>query len=355
MQLPPPQVTRAVIQRFARLRARYSEDLGVRPFVLPDSSFFPDHFNADSPSLAKMTRRMQAHAGLRDIPIQPVLVLNEDDVSSSSTGCSGGACAVPASVSSGAPRLFDDGDDGWRIQVPQAELRHPTALATNLARSLAFIFLIETQRAGERLEPPLDVTADLVAVQLGFGPLLLQGSFIYAKGCSGPRVASFTKMTVAELAIAVALFAALGQHPIGPAYKALDVTQRALLRDAHELVMSNRDLVQRLLEEPSAIASGAFELDPPGGFFSNWFRSRKKNRHKESLARQLHAPADLDLDQLEALVIAMPASSRAGRPQTLNGDSDVRELAPRGAAPVERRAHDDLRAIVEESLEKMRA
>ncbi|HSC87413.1 MAG TPA: hypothetical protein VLC09_09100 [Polyangiaceae bacterium] len=313
MQLPPPQVTRAVIQRFARLRARYGADFGVRPLVLPDASFFPDAFTPDTASLARITRRMQAHAGLRDVPIAAEIVGSDSAPESARGGsCSSGGCAVPASVSSGAPRLIDDGDS-WRIQIPELELNHPVALTTNLARSLAFIFLVETQREGERLEPPLDVTADLVATNLGFGPLLLQGSYLYAKSCGGPQIRSFTTVSTSELSLCVALFAAIGRHPLAPAIACLDVTQRAALSAARDLVASNRALVEQLRDAPDATALGLFDLEPPGSFLTNWFRERRlKNQAAHKPDPSLLESA-ADADDLESLRITMPPSSRAGR------------------------------------------
>ncbi len=313
MQLPPPQVTRAVIQRFARLRVRYQNDFGVRPLVLPDQTFFPDTFRPDLPSLERIARRMQAHAGLRDIPIA-VEIVSGDAASEGPSSCSSGGCAVPASVTSGAPRLLDEGD-GWRIQVPELELRHPIALTTNLARSLAFVFLVETQREGEQLEPPLDVTADLVAASLGFGPLLLQGSYIYAKSCGGPQIRSFTKVGLGELSIPVALFAALGAHPIGPALKCLEVTPRAALQEAHQLILANRALVEQLRHQPDSVALGLFELDPPGSFLTNWLKARRlRSRPPEALPHDPRAlESAVEADDVEALLIAMPPSSRAGR------------------------------------------
>jgi len=315
MQLPPPQVTRAVIRRYAQLLSRYRSEFGVRPLVVPDASFFPDVFRPDAASLERIARRMQIHAGMCDIPILPVIG-SEQPADSAPSSCGNGACAVPASVTSGAPRLLDDGD-GWRILVPEAELRHPVALTTNLARSLAFIFLIETQREGEALEPPLDVTADLVATALGFGPLLLQGAHIYAKGCGGPQITSVTKVPLPELSVAVALFAALGGHPLAPALKALDATQRSLLAEARDLLHGNQELIELIELHPDLVACGEFDLDAPGSFLTNWLRKGRRRRQASELST-VAAAVQLQTEhpeahEVEALMIAMPPSSRAGR------------------------------------------
>src|SRR5690606_9192420 len=205
MQLPPLQVTRAVIQRYARVLARYGDELGQRPLVLPNGDFLPDRFEGDQASLERLVSRLQEHAGMADIPIQATVIPRDADAAPKGGGCSSGACHVPSSTGTGIPRLVDLGD-GWVVQVPEQELSHPVALTTNLSRSLAYVFLVETQHEGEIIEPPVDVTADFVAVALGLGALMMQGAYIYAKSCGGPSIASVTKVGVGELAVAFAAF-----------------------------------------------------------------------------------------------------------------------------------------------------
>lgn len=331
MQLPPAQVTRAVIQRYARLVHRYRDEWGTRPFVLPTAEFFPDEFLGDAESVALLTARMQEHAGLADVPIECRVVVPTADVMTK-TSCSTGGCAVPQSAA-GAPRLVDVGDS-WILQVPAGELRHPVALTTNLARSLAYIFLVETQREGELLEPPLDVTADLIAVALGFGTLMLQGSYIYAKSCGGPQIASVTKVGVSELALVVALFAELGGHKIAPALKELDLTQRTALEEAGRLFKANKRLVERMAKEPARVALESFELSEPGAFFGTVLR--KLSRRPPALGMPDIDP-NMDLDEVESLLIDMPPASQAGR-----------------RAPVSR-ASEDLRQLVTDALTQSRA
>lgn len=72
-QLPEP-VVRAIVQRYARLIQRLGPELGERPLVLPTEKFFPDTFQGDAKSLRRLVKRMQAHAGMSDIPLTPVLI-----------------------------------------------------------------------------------------------------------------------------------------------------------------------------------------------------------------------------------------------------------------------------------------
>lgn len=332
MQLPPLQATRAVIQRYARLLHRYQNDLGPRPLVLPSADFFPDTFRGDEESCKALVFRMREHAGLRDVPIF-IRVIESQGPESSNGKCGSGSCSVPTSRG-GFERLLDEGDS-WLLQVPAAELRHPVALTTNLARSLAFIFLVETQQEGELLEPPVDVTADLVAVALGFGPLMLQGSYIYAKSCGGPQIARVTKVGVEELSVAVALFAALGNHRIQPALKHLDVTQQSLLKDAADLIAANRCLIEHIRRNPQEVSRKDFSLDEPGTFVSQWWGRWSKKRSPGG-PRPDPIDSDMDLADVEELLMAMPPSSQAGRTSRPPPPSDAER--------------DELKRLVTEAL-----
>lgn len=330
MGLPSPQATRAVVQRFARILDRYSADFGQRPFVLPNGDFFPDRFTGNERSLCWLAKRMQDHAGLSDIPME-CRVLATGSTPPQVSSCSNGACGVPQ-TGSGLARLVDQGDS-WILQVPEAELRHPVALTTNLARSLAFIFLVETQRENETIEPPIDVTADFVAVGLGFGVLMLQGSYIYAKSCGGPQIASVTKIGVSELAIAVAIFAELGEHKLNPALRAIEITQREALQEAHRIIRSNRRLVDVLRRDPARIAAGEFSLAEPGVRLANvWHRLKRKQSTRRKLLVELDP--NLDLEDVESLLMEMPPSSRTGRLKSVPPDTKM----------------DELRSLVAESL-----
>lgn len=342
MQLPPPQVIRAVIQRHARLRKRYASELGRRPLVVPNSKFFPDPFRSDADSAARLTQRMQEHAGLGDIPIRTTLVSSSPEGEANSS-CSSGACGLPQSTGFGVLRVVDEGD-GWLFQIPEPELRHPVALTTNLARSLAFVFLVETKLEDEVLEPPVDVTADFAAVALGLGGLLLQGSYIYAKSCGGPRVTRVTKVLLPELAIATALFAATEGHDTASLLRELDPTQKELLSEADRLIRANRRLVSTLVDQPERIARGDFELDAPSSILSSLLRglsaitTSSSSRLSSSGSRGSTPlpPIDpgLELDELESLLIAMPPAS------------SVRGRSERPPAP----QNDEIKDLVSEAL-----
>ncbi len=337
MQLPPAQVTRAVIQRYARLHHRYRDDLGARPFVLPNAEFFPDEFVGDPDSAVLLALRMQEHAGLGDVPIE-CRVVDAGTPSPQGSSCSTGGCGVPQTSGSGVARLLDTGES-WVLQVPAAELRHPVALTTNLARSLAYVFLIETKREEEMLEPPVDVTADLVAVALGFGALMLQGSYIYVKSCGGPQIASVTKVGVSELAVATAIFAHLGGHDLRSALKCLDVTQKAALSEAHRLLKANKKVIARLSEDPGRLEKGAFELNQPGDLLGSLKRKLSSKPAKSDPLANIDP--NMALEEIESLLIDMPTSSEASR--------------PRASSAPQSRPSDELKNLVADALGEHRA
>ena len=320
MELPPSQVQRAVIRRYASVVSRLDEELGERPMVLPNSDFFPDRFLGDLRSVKRLVKRMREHAGMGDIPVHVNVVSDDSTAQGMDSGCSSGACSIPAVGNNGMVRLIDEGD-AWRMQLLEAELRHPVVLTTNVARSLGYVFLIETKDEDEVIEPPVDVTADMTAVAMGFGALMLQGSYIYAKSCGGPSIAKVTMMTCPELAIAFAAFIHRGRHPLRRALKELDTTQHALLDEAYAVLDSNREVVEKLRSDPRRLMASDFQLKETKPWLARMF-SRKKT--EPSLDQLLEDGADLD--ELENTFIEMPPSSRATRSSRPPPDPEREEL-----------------------------
>ena len=320
-QLPEP-VVRAVVQRYARLIQRLGPELGERPLVLPTEKFFPDTFKADAKSLRRLVKRMQEHAGMADIPVKPVLIDAEgEEHAHGGGGCGTGGCAVPKGANTESPtRLVDDGD-GWRLQLQEAELRHPVALTATVARALAYVFLMETKNEGDSIDEPLELSVDLTAVALGFGELMLEGSHIYSKSCGGPSVAKLTALGPAELSIACVLFTARGEHSARALAKELPPTQREAFDDARALLERNSALLRALKESPERLAEGDFDLAKDKPLFGGLFGMKK---HDD----------DLSLAELEAMLQTAPQPKKAAKKD---------------------RATDELASLVDEALRETRA
>jgi len=327
MQLPPDPVVRALVQRYARLITAFGEEIGARPLVLPTSEFFPDTFTADQKSLKRLVKRMQRHAGMSDIPIKTVLVREEGGEhehgggSCGTGGCGTGACSTDATADATA-RLVDEGDS-WRLNIAPAELKHPVVLTTNVARALAYVFLMETRKDDEPIDEPVELTVDLTGVALGFGELLLEGSHIYSKSCGGPSIAKVTALGPTELAIATALFVAQHDHSARAAAAQLPPTQKEAFGEARALVSSNPSLSEGLRSSPARLAEGDFELGEAKPLLARLFSKRKKS------------PDELSIEELEAMVATMPTQkAKASR-------SDPKK--------------DELKALVEEALTEAHA
>lgn len=314
---------RSLVQRYAGLLRRHGAELGVRPLVLPTGRFFPDHFDSDERSACRLVERMKAHAGLDDVPTR-VRVVPAEAPPDGAGGCSSGACTVPASPQDRVPRLVEEGD-GWCIQIPEAELGHPIVLTALLARVLGHVFLAETVPEGQSIDRPIEITADLAAVALGFGALLLEGAYIYSKSCGGPQIGRVTALGVQELALATAIFASLGGHSMRAALRELSVTQRTALKEAHEWVKSNRPLLDLLGSDPARASEGSFELSEP----TPWLlRVLGKKR------RAGDASPSFSEEALEQALKTLPTT-------------DTPRRAPRPLDP----KRDELKALVEEALQ----
>lgn len=350
MLLPPIQQTETLIRKAASLYDRLSNELGTRPLVLPNADFFPDVFSADAPSTTRLLRRMQAHAGMNDVPVE-VRILGSDGCDNCTGDCTGdchgsdghsGTCShkagaeKQASCSSGScgscgpslpsshndePRLVDTGD-GWRMQIPAEELSHGVVLTSNMARGLGLVFLLDTSSPEAVIAEPLDEAAELAAVALGFGGLLLSASYLYSKSCGGPRVAQGTKHNCGELAILTALFAARGHHKLRDLRRVLGTTQASALDEAESLLKDNPLIGSGLRQDPKKLADGHFELRTDVSLWRRWFGNK---------SQKSAAPDDLNLQEFEQ-ALAADLASKAQRTKKVKVPQD------------------DLKNLVEEAL-----
>jgi hypothetical protein len=271
MDFPDDRTLRELVQRYASIVERFGADIGQRPMVLPNGQFFPDQFTGDFPSVQRLLRRMQQHAGMSDIPVQ-LGVIDPDADSAEACGSGAcGSCAAPnVSPEVAAARLTDLGD-GWRINIAPGEAQNPVALTAALARALGHIFLLEETSAERPIEEPLEVTVELTSVALGLGTLLLSGSYLYQKSCGGPNVSCLTAMGVGELSVAFAMFAKLGGHSLRRARSELGATQQDQLSEAETWLLSNPRISRLLASDPLRLVLGDFELSAPKSWMARLF------------------------------------------------------------------------------------
>lgn len=328
MEALSPPVATEIVRRYAWLRSRLGAEFGDRPLVLPTAAFFPDVFRPDEGSLQRLTARMQHHAGMRDVPIMARVI--ETEPTGLPGGCGGPACS-PAPGQGDTVRLAET-EEGWLISIPDVELQHPTALTCNLARVLGQVALVESSQSPSDVEAPLEVSADLAAVQLGLGTLLLQGSHIYSKSCGGPSIARLTALGPYELALSVVLFAEVSGQRWQAARKGMAPTQVDALNAAAEIVGNAPRLVERVRTAPATLtAPGSIELTEQRSWLSKIFSRPKKEISAEALLEAALAGEPVDDTALRAL--------RAGTSKVLPVKTQSRS-----------QADDELKALVEEAL-----
>ncbi len=269
---------------------------------------------------------------------------HDDEPMADEAGCCGGGChdaSEPKATSGGCcssvsepveepegptPRLVDLGE-GWRLQVPEGELRHDVALTTNLARSLGYVFLLETRSARQPLEEPIDVTADIASCLLGFGSLMLAGSYIYAKSCGGPSIRRVTALGPIELAFVTVLVASTEGHSLSALRKHLGPTQSSAVDEAEAWLKRRPKLVAAFRDEPGQLAAGTMSLEAERvSLWSRWFGTSSAVKPKSDDVEE-------GLANLEAMLAEAPLSRR-----------------PRGARGAS--AKDDLRALVDETFDE---
>jgi hypothetical protein len=275
----PDTTLQRLAETFAELVHGLRIPAGDPLLVLPNEEYFPDRFTHDRASVERLAARMQGYAGLEDVAIELELAgeLPELGAAGCGTGgCGTGACATPASAAaeSALPRI-EHAAGRWLLRVPATELKDSIVLTSRLATSLGAVALAERHPEGaERaLEPAF---AELSAVALGFGVLLLEASYMYKKSCGGPSVGRGTVLDCRELSLAFALSVAREKHALGAALAELGTTQRALVKEAAALVAESPTLVRLLRDDPARAARGDFRLRDRGPFWSRWLGRRAR-------------------------------------------------------------------------------
>ena len=318
MELPNGEVRRGLVAAYAAV----VDDVGLleteRALVLPNGDFFPDVFSGDEPSVQRMLDRLLEHAGLTEMALE-VRFWGEAEASCGTGAC--GSCgptgAEPESES--VERLVDAGDF-WQINVLPPEVKQPVALSSTLCRAIALAVLREAEAPPRALE--LDLAVDLTAIALGYGVILLEGSHIYRKSCGGPSIARSTALGPSEVALLLALSAAVSEQPLRKVSKHLSATQSEAFSEACAWADSNTALAQTLRRDPKRIARGEFELKETSSWLARWLGSKVR--------RAPSAESAATIEELEAAL----ASSSAPRPT----------LKPRDPK------FDEIRRLVDEAL-----
>ncbi len=338
LEAPDDEMMRVLAQRYARLVDELDIETADPILVLPNGEFFPDRFTGDQDSVGLLLARMLGYAGLEDVSVEAVLTgASADGEACGTSGCGTGACAPKTAPSGDGPRL-ERTADGYLVRVPAAELAHPVVMTARIATALGAIALAERHPRGMELASD-PVQAEVTAVALGFGVLLLEASYIYSKSCGGPSVQRATALGCDELAGLFALSLSREGHRAKAALAELGTTQRAVLKQALGVVEESRTLVVLLQKHPERVARGAFRLREGGGFFSRLFGKRPAS-----------AP-----DATEREAAALRALERGASVDELHALVGEEGTSAKPRAESKKRAHDDeLYSLVDEALGEAR-
>jgi hypothetical protein len=317
MDLPNSEVRHGLVAAYAEVVASLNLLATERALVLPNGEFFPDVFTKDEASVQRMLDRLLEHAGLSDMALI-VRFWGE-----SAAGCGTGACGscgpAPADAESESVERLLDAGEHWQVNVLPAEIGSPVALSSALCHAIALSVLREAD------VPPhlaLDLAVDVTAIALGYGVLLLEGSHIYRKSCGGPSIARTTALGPSEVALVLALSAAVSEQPLRKVGKHLSATQREAFAEAVAWAESNPALIQDLRRDPARVARGEFELREPNSWLGRWLGNK--------LRRAPRVETATTIEELEA---ALGAESR-----------------PRAALKARDPKLEEIRRLVDEAL-----
>ncbi len=349
MDLPNDQAIRWVVRRYASLLARDSRPASARKLVQPTGEFFPDSFDGDPGSINLLFWRLQEHSGLTDLECELRFVDDRDSGGheckcgkggckdggcgdgkeggcscGSGGGCGSGGCGT--GHKHGEPSLAEVkrlADGAWRVDVRLSDAKSATTLTAALATSLAHVFVVETGGFESWPEAEWMGTCEVAATLLGFGVLIANASYLYAKACKGVSIDKATALEVGDIAVGLALFTMLNQIPAWRASANLETTQRSAYAEARSWAESNSKLMRRLERDPGAVAADELVSVEPA---RSWLA-----RILGLGAKKSKVP-DLSDEEAIAQVAASVAASRKDKPRK----QDARDL--------------ELRALVEESL-----
>ncbi|MEO8903654.1 MAG: hypothetical protein ABI488_15335 [Polyangiaceae bacterium] len=310
MELPNSEVRRALVAAYAHVAAHSELEAGSRPLVLPNGEFFPDTFSGDESSVQRLLDRLLEHSGLSDMAV--VVRFWGEAQANCGTGACGSCGPAPADPEAESVERLVDAGDHWQVNVLPGEAAEPVALSSALCRALSLAVLREADSPPAQLN--LDLAVDLTAVQLGFGVLLLEGSHIYRKSCGGPSIARSTALGPTEVALVLALSAAVNEQSLRSLTRYLSPTQREAFAEAKAWADSNAPLVHALRQDPKRVARGEFELREPSSWLGRWLGGKARRAPSAESARTVEE-LEAALSKAGASPARLPAPGRPRDPK----------------------------------------
>ena len=268
MELPSDDALRFLVSRYAHLLAEHGEAFEGVELVTPTGEHFPDPFAKDPDSVGRLLRRMMSYAPLDEDMVVRLAFVEPEEAAGKS--CSSGACGT-----GGASARIDGVEENrgsYRAFVNVSDVGHAVTLTTSLARSVGAIVLAEAEEVIDRED--VGAMSEIAAAATGLGVLLLAGSHVYRKGCSGASVQECTSLSIGDLAVMTALFCAVNDVKPRVARTHLATTQTEAFDVAVAWVETNDHLVKALRTMPETLADGVFTMERTRGFLSRLFRKK---------------------------------------------------------------------------------
>jgi len=302
MELPNSEVRHGLVAAYAEVVERLDLMSTERALVLPNGEFFPDVFTGDEASVQRMLDRLLEHAGLADMAL--VARFWGEPAGSCGTGACGSCGPTQAEPESEPVQRLVDAGEHWQVNVLPNEVSSPVALGSGLCQAIALAVLREAD-APPRM--PLNLAVDVTAIALGYGVLLLEGSHIYRKSCGGPSIARTTALGPTEVALVLALSAAVSEQTLSKVSKHLSATQQEAFAEATAWADSNPAVVRSLRADPARVARGEFQLRETSSWLGRWLGGK--------LRRAPTAESATTIEELEAALTAGATAPRALRPR----------------------------------------
>jgi hypothetical protein len=270
MALPSDDTLKWLISRYAAVLAAAGDAFEGAELVTPTGEHFPDRFERDGESVARLVRRMTTYTPLsEDLELQ-VAFFEADEAEESGGGC--GSCGPtscgPKKKSAPATSRVDAIRNGYKLSINVADTSNPVILTSTVARCLGAMVLTEAE-----LDDVEEIAAEseIAAAACGFGVLMSAASHVYGKSCGGVSIRRSTALSLEESTLMLALFCAVSEVKPSKARAHLEPSQREALAESIDLLSCNPKIIAALREAPETLADGHFAIAREKGLFGRLF------------------------------------------------------------------------------------